>query len=339
MVAILIVTILLLIVLIIGGYFFLGGASGRQADGSKHSAMVSNNLRSLVAAQRNVRDPLKGGDQGKKMSSKDNLALAAAAESSVMKRKLATGSRLTLEKRLTYAQWSITPLQFRIIQFFFTILVFLVVRMYFNILLQLICAALTPLFVDGILQRAIDKRFQIFDRDYPTLLLSYVSLLKTGMTVIGGLDAAAKGLPADSLVKTEVELLIERLKLGLTEDQAINAFGEDVAHPELELFVQSLLLSKRVGGNLSGTLERLSKQVRKRQQFRQQAVSVVGLERSSIKAIAFIMTTLQLYILYSSPELILPAFSHQTGSQIFQGGLGLIILGFYWSKIVTNIKV
>jgi tight adherence protein B len=273
------------------------------------------------------------------MSTKDNLALAAAAESSVMKRKLATGSRLTLEKRLTYAQWSITPLQFRIAQLFFTILVFLVVRMYFNILLQLICSALTPLFVDGILQRAIDKRFQIFDRDYPTLLLSYVSLLKTGMTVIGGLDAAAKGLPADSLVKTEVELLIERLKLGLTEDQAINAFGEDIAHPELELFVQSLLLSKRVGGNLSGTLERLSKQVRKRQQFRQQAVSVVGLERSSIKAIAFIMTTLQLYILYSSPELILPAFSHQQGSQIFQGGLGLIILGFYWSKIVTNIKV
>jgi tight adherence protein B len=339
MVPILIVTILLLIALIIGGYFFLGGASGKQGEGSKHSAMVSNNLRSLVAAQRNVRDPLKGGDQGKKMSTKDNLALAAAAESSVMKRKLATGSRLTLEKRLTYAQWSITPLQFRIAQLFFTILVFLVVRMYFNILLQLICSALTPLFVDGILQRAIDKRFQIFDRDYPTLLLSYVSLLKTGMTVIGGLDAAAKGLPADSLVKTEVELLIERLKLGLTEDQAINAFGEDIAHPELELFVQSLLLSKRVGGNLSGTLERLSKQVRKRQQFRQQAVSVVGLERSSIKAIAFIMTTLQLYILYSSPELILPAFSHQQGSQIFQGGLGLIILGFYWSKIVTNIKV
>ena len=157
--------------------------------------------------------------------------------------------------------------------------------------------------------------------------------------MIQGLEAAAKGLDSDSLVRHEAELLVERLRLGLTEEQAISSFGEDVNHPELELFVQSLLLSRRVGGTLSTTLERLAKQVRKRQQFRSQAVSAVGMERGSIYAIAGIMTLLMIYLGFSQPDLVIPAFTDPLGSMIFQGGLFLIIVGFLWSRVVTNIKV
>ena len=41
------------------------------------------------------------------------------------------------------------------------------------------------------------------------------------MSTISGLEAAAKGLDDDSLVRAEVELLIERLRLGMTEEQAL----------------------------------------------------------------------------------------------------------------------
>jgi Flp pilus assembly protein TadB len=125
----------------------------------------------------------------------------------------------------------------------------------------------------------------------------------------------------------------------LTEEQAINSFAEDVAHPELELFVQSLLLSRKVGGTLSTTLERLAKQVRKRQQFRKQAKAAVGMEQGSIYAIAFIMSGLLAYLTWASPELVLPALKHPVGNKIFQSGLTGIIIGFWWSKQVTNIKV
>ena len=55
-----------------------------------------------------------------------------------------------------------------------------------------------------------------------------------------------------------------------------------------------LILAKfaEVAGATRFFLERLAKQVRKRQQFRDQAVSAVGMERNSIYAIAFIMTGL-----------------------------------------------
>ena len=310
-------------------YLTMSGGGG----GGKQQVAVSDSLRSLVASQRQQQK------ETGKASARKNLALAAAAEDEGRKKRVSS-SRLTLEKRLRYGRWVITPIQFRAIQVVLAIMGLLICRTSgLTLALQLLGFALPPSLFNAVLERSIAKRFKAFDADYPVMLLQYVSLLKTGMGVIQGLESAAKGLDVDSLVRHESELMIERLRLGLTEEQAISAFGEDVNHPELELFVQSLLLSRRVGGTLSTTLERLAKQVRKRQQFRQQAVSAVGMERGSIYAIAAIMTLLMVYMGFSQPDLVVPAFTDPLGSTIFQGGLFLIIEGFLWSRVVTNIKV
>jgi tight adherence protein B len=305
-----------------------GGSSGAQAS--------QNNLRNLVASQRQSNEDRR---RGIATGDKANLALAAAAEGDIDRKKVVSSSRMTLEKRLQNANWPITPLQFRAIQVFAAIILLIPAYLKFTVFIQITAFVMGPLIVNEILVGAMAKRFEAFDEDYPVLLLSYVSLLKTGMSAIGGLEAAAKGLDDDSLVRAEVELLIERLRLGMTEEQAISAFGEDVPHPELELFVQSLILSKRVGGTLSTTLERLAKQVRKRQQFRKQAVSAVQMERSSLYVIAGIMGLLMIYLAWTAPQLVFPAFKHKVGKKIFQGGVMAIVFGFYWSRKVTELKI
>lgn len=316
--------------LIVGVFFFISPFAGARAQRTS----VSANLRNLVVAQRH-QDVSGSGTR----SNASKLAIAAAEETQLSRKRTTASSRMTLEKRLRYARWPITPLQFRFIQVLLAVCAFLPAYLYMTPFLQGVSFVLTFLLVDSLLDMFINRRFKLFDVDYPVMLLSYVSLLKTGMGVIGGLEAAAKGLDPGSLVRAEVELLVERLRLGLTEEQAINAFGEDIAHPELELFVQSLLLSRKVGGTLSSTLERLAKQVRKRQQFRDQAIAAVGMERSSLHVIAVIMSLLLIYIAFKSPDLMLPALTDPTGKTILQGGVGLVFLGFYWSRVVTKIKV
>ncbi|MCB0322874.1 MAG: type II secretion system F family protein [Bdellovibrionales bacterium] len=328
-IGIIVVAIVVLLVLVTTG-------AGGAVPGSQNAA-VSNNLRTLVLAQRERTATAARG--GQVASDKANLALAAAAEGDINRKKVVASSRLTLEKQLRYARWPITPAQFRGIQVLASLVLLIPAYLQFTVFIQLVSIIMGQAIVKAVLERAVNKRFEAFDKDYPVLLLQYVSLLKTGMSAIQGLEAAAKGLDPDSLVRAEVELLIERLRLGLTEEQAISAFGEDIAHPELELFVQSLILSKRVGGTLSHTLERLAKQVRKRQQFRKQAVAAVGMERSSLYMIAVIMGLLMLYLGWSAPELVFPAFDHPLGKKIFQFGVMVIIFGFYWSSKVTNIKI
>lgn len=325
-----IVTLIVLIVVLVLGISLLL-FNGRA--GSKNS---NTSLRNLVLAQKSSQL----SDQQKSLKSKNSsLAYVAAEESGLSNHKKEKNSNKTLKRQLQYACWNITPMQYRLIKTLITLTILIPAYFKLTTVLFVVIAILIPLLVDSFLDRAVNARFELFDKDYPVLLLSYVSLLKTGMNAIQGLDEAAKGLDEESLVRAEVELLVERLRLGLSEDQAINAFAEDIPHPELELFVQSLILSRKVGGGLSKTLERLSKQVRKRQQFRKQAVAVVGMEKSSSYMIAAIMTALLIYLSITAPDLIVPAMSHPQGKKYVQGGLALIFLGFYWSKKVTNIKI
>lgn len=312
---------------------FSGVLSG--PDEAQRHAAVSDSLRSLVAAQRSQGD--RPGAAADRLD-RGTLAVAAAEEGKKVRRHSSSG-RMSLERRLRFARWPITALQFRAIQLSLTVALFIPAYLYSTVVVCAVELLLVPALVNSILSRSLNKRFKAFDADYPVFLLQYVSLLKTGLNTMSGMEAAAAGLDENSLVRAEVYLLIERLKLGLSEEQAINAFGEDVAHPEIELFVQSLLLSRRVGGNLSSTLERLAKQVRKRQNFRDQAVSAIVMERSSMYAVAFVMTFLFLYMLWSQPTLVLGAFNDPLGWTIFQSGLGLIAMGFYWGRTVTNIKV
>lgn len=330
-----IAVVICVLLLALGVVFALWGMNSSGGGGSK---AASNNLRNMVMSQRTTRAEAVQSGAKVLRSGANNLAIAAASEGEVSK-KNSNSSRIDLEKKLRYAKWPITALQFRAVQIFTGLICAAGAYPYATGYLVFMVLVMVPLLIGGILDRAIGKRFDAFDEDYPVMLLSYVSLLKTGMSAIQGLEASSKGLDPDSLVREEVELLIERLRLGMTEEQAIGAFGEDIAHPELELFVQSLILSKRVGGTLSTTLERLAKQVRKRQQFRKQAVAAVGMERSSLHMIAVVMGLLMVYLTYTAPQLVLPAFSHPLGKKIFQGGIMTIVFGFYWSRKVTEIKI
>lgn len=333
---IIVIVIVLLILVLAGGlglvlYSSKGGAGGG-------GGAVNANLRNLVMAQR---EQSAAAARGEVVASGSDhaLALVAAEEGALNREDGASSSKLTLEKSLYYAKWTLTTIQFRGFQAFCSLMLFIPAYLFAKIPLVILAVLMGWVIPIMILERRLEKRFEAFDEDYPVLLLSYVSLLKTGMSPIQGLESAAQGLSADSMVRAEVSLLIERLRLGLSEDEAISAFGEDVNHPELELFVQSLILSRRVGGQLSKTLERLAKQVRKRQEFRKKAVAAVGMERTSLKAIAAIMGSLMVYLAFVAPTLVLPALTHPLGSLIFQGGIATIIVGFYWSKQVTNIKI
>jgi Flp pilus assembly protein TadB len=199
------------------------------------------------------------GDLGK--AEEDEAFKAAKAASS----KKASDSAITIEKKLKWAQWSMNVTLFHSIEAGLSFISFLLGTLLFGPLVLLACLSVGPITMRALLNRAVENRFLSFDKDYPSFLLSLVGLLKTGMNPMSAIEAASKGMEEHSLVKQEVDVMLERLRYGVPEDQSIGSFAEDIYHPEVELFVQALLLSRAVGGTLSDTLDRLARQVRKRQ--------------------------------------------------------------------------
>ncbi len=307
-------------------------ARGYLGLGTSSDVVVRQSIRSMVAAQRN-----EGTEYTREQYS---YASDKRADEGADEAPPSADNKLTLEKRLRFAQLSdIPPYIFAIAQIVISVAAFLIARMYFFIGLQLMALSLGPLIVNTFINFRMNSRFNKFDKDYPQFLLSFVGMLKTGLNPMQALEACASNLDDRSLVRQEVELMLERLRLGVTEERSIGSFGEDVNHPEIELFVQSLLLSRRVGGNLSEVVDRLARQVRKRQHFRAAAVAAVGLQRGSILFILGILMGLEGYLYLMWPECVIIAWTDPTATKVAQGGLCAIFFGLWWVAQVTKIKV
>ena len=305
----------------------LGVSLPGMGDGDNSSR---NTMRTIVTAQRDTKQ--QAGKEGRPRRS----VYETAAEVGTIKR---ADSRLTIEKKLRYATWTMTPGTFRILEIVISVVMVIIAHTKFNIVLTCSAAGTGPMFMNWLLNMAVDRRFKRFDADFAPFLLSLVGLLKTGMNIMGGIEAAAQGLEEGSLVRQQVELMNERLRFGVSEDKSIGSFGEDIYHPEIELFVQALLLSRRVGGTLSDTLDRLAKQVRKRQFFRSSAQAAVGMQRGSIWFIIGIMVFMELYLLTVYPQAVYGALADPVGWQVWQGGILGILFGIFWVRQFTKLKV
>jgi tight adherence protein B len=323
--AVIVITLALLVIfgLPVSGRSF-SGPSWRQ------------NFKSMVKTQR-VSDTEANGYAGASPGQRHSVLQTMEKEQEV--ERISEG-KLTLRKKLKFANWNhIPPFVFSLSQILVSLLVFLVVRRYFDTLLQIVSLTSGPLFMNWLLMNRVNSRFKRFDNDFPQFLLSLVGLLKTGLNPLQALEAASHGLDPSSSVRQEVQLMLERLRLGVSEDKSIGSFGEDIYHQEIELFVQALILSRRVGGNLSDTLDRLARQVRKRQYFRKSAVAAVGLQRGSIVFILCILLGLELYLYIMWPKSVIDTWIHPTGRTVGQFGICMILLGLYWVGQVTKIRV
>jgi Flp pilus assembly protein TadB len=318
-------------VLLFGAIAYM--ARGAFGFGASPDVAVRHTIRDMVAAQRvesaaDMRSSLAGAPRAP--VSDENFDAGVSTNH----------DQLTLQKRLKYAQLSeYPPYLFAIAQIVLSVAAFLLVRPYCYELLQIFSLSTGPLLVNGFITLRINNRVNRFDKDFPAFLLSFVGMLKTGLNPLQALDACASNLEPNSLVRQEVELMLERLRLGVSEERSIGSFGEDINHPEIELFVQSLLLSRRVGGNLSETIDRLARQTRKRQRFRAAAKAAVAMQRGSILFILAILVFLEVYLYIAWPECVITTWTHPSASKGAQFGLAMILTGLYWVMQVTKIKV
>ena len=250
------------------------------------------------------------------------------------------GKGLTLEMKLRYANLSwMPPFMVSILQIIVSLFFFWLAYTYLRTVMQIVSVFTGPIFVNGWINKRIKKRTQKFDKDFAQFLLSVVGMLKTGLNTVQSLQAASESLDDDSLVKKEVELMIERVTLGVPEEDSIGAFGEDINQPEIELFVQALILSRRLGGTLSDTLDRLSKQVRKRQAFNREASSAVSQQSGSIWVIIGIIGAVQLYMYFMAPKMVVGAWTHPNLAGIAQSTIVIVLFALLMMKKVTNLKV
>jgi tight adherence protein B len=109
---------------------------------------------------------------------------------------------------------------------------------------------------------AANRRLRRFEGQLGDTLNLWVNALRSGYSVLQGMEAIAAELPPP--VSKEFERVVQEVRLGLSLEQALNNMYRRVPSEDLDLVITAINIQREVGGNLAEILDIISFTIRER---------------------------------------------------------------------------
>jgi len=106
------------------------------------------------------------------------------------------------------------------------------------------------------------KRMRAFDNQLSDTLNLWVNALRSGYSVLQGMEAIATELPPP--VSREFERVVQEVRLGLGLEEALANMYRRVPSEDLDLIITAVNIQREVGGNLAEILDTISFTIRER---------------------------------------------------------------------------
>lgn len=160
--------------------------------------------------------------------------------------------------------------------------------------------------------------------------------VRAGMTIQQGIELVAREV--DSPAKEEFSQLSNELKLGVDFDRALKTMQERNSSRDFKLFIATLLIQKRAGGNLFAVLDEMSNTLEERKILHQTIKTLTAEQRM----VSYILPAMPIFILLLMNQMMegfLDNLATLPGAIL--GGLFVAgtVLSFILIRKVTNIKV
>lgn len=175
-----------------------------------------------------------------------------------------------------------------------------------------------------------------------------VNQMVDGMTIMAnGIKAGLS--PAQSMERVtdnikgplsqEFNLVLNKVRLGMTFEEALNEMGERVPMPDVQMLVTSINILKETGGNLAETFQTINSVVRERQKLEKkiEAMTAQGITQGVI--ISIIPSAMLLMFWTMDPAFVAPLFNTSIGIMCLCLVFTLQIIGGFMIKKMVQIKV
>jgi Flp pilus assembly protein TadB len=180
------------------------------------------------------------------------------------------------------------------------------------------------------LARRERRRINAVERDLPALVTSVASSVRAGVDPLRAICDAEEYFPPESPFVPEVRRVKQRLAAGDDEFAVVADFLVEDANPDVELFKQCILLSRRHGSSLAEPLHRVVRTIRQRQSFKRKTRAALAMHRMSavgIAGCAIVITGMQLVMNITGVK---TAFENPAGKIFIGIGASLIVVGVVW---------
>jgi tight adherence protein B len=180
----------------------------------------------------------------------------------------------------------------------------------------------------------VNKRSNNFTTKFPDAIELLVRGLRSGLPVTETLGVVAQEVPGP--VGEEFKLVIERIKIGKTMEEALQNTADRLNTAEFSFFCITLAIQRETGGNLAETLSNLADVLRKRAQMKLKIRAM----SSESKASAYIVGSLPFLVFgaiyWINPEYIGGFFTEDRLIVAGLGGLTWMSIGaFIMAKMVS----
>jgi len=109
---------------------------------------------------------------------------------------------------------------------------------------------------------AATRRMRAFDNQLSDTLNLWVNALRSGYSVLQGMETIATELPPP--VSKEFERVVQEVRLGLSLEKALDNMYRRVPSEDLDLVITAVNIQREVGGNLAEVLDNISFTIRER---------------------------------------------------------------------------
>lgn len=181
------------------------------------------------------------------------------------------------------------------------------------------------------------RRVKAFLAEFPNSLDVIIRAVKSGLPLNDGVRLIASEAPEP--VRTEFRRVVESQQLGLSLPEAVLRMPETMPCPEASFFGIVIQIQSQAGGNLSEALGNLSRVLRDRKKMKAK-IQALSMEAKASAVIIGALPFLVAFLVYlSSPNYIMPLFTHPTGHLILVCSGIWMSMGIFVMRKMMNFDI
>jgi tight adherence protein B len=181
------------------------------------------------------------------------------------------------------------------------------------------------------------RRQAKFDEQLPSTLQLLSGALQAGHSLQQALDTVVH--EAGDPIAGEFQRVLTEARLGRPLEEAFEAMAKRTGSVDFEWTVMAIRLQRQVGGNLAEVLTTVSQTIRDRYTLKRQIRSLSAEGRLSSLILSLLPILLFAALLAFNPLFLRPLYTTGIGIMMMAGSAVLMIIGVFWLKKITEIKV
>ncbi|MGH2815118.1 MAG: type II secretion system F family protein, partial [Actinomycetota bacterium] len=181
------------------------------------------------------------------------------------------------------------------------------------------------------------RRQAKFEEQLPSTLQLLSGALQAGHSLQQAVDTVVH--EAGDPIAGEFQRVLTEARLGRPLEEAFEAMAKRTGSVDFEWTVMAIRLQRQVGGNLAEVLSTVSQTIRDRYSLKRQIRALSAEGRLSSLILSLLPFLLFGALLAFNPLFLRPLYTTSIGIMLMAGAAVLMILGVFWLRKITEIKV